>query len=82
MSFLVCGMAAQKPVSVDDASPITTSFPIFEGLMRVLGRASARVEPSRGGPSAPRTPRGYFRQEEARHQGRGRSPILCATITR
>jgi 3-phosphoshikimate 1-carboxyvinyltransferase len=37
MSFLICGMAAQKPVSVDDASPIATSFPVFEGLMRALG---------------------------------------------
>jgi 3-phosphoshikimate 1-carboxyvinyltransferase len=37
MSFLVCGMAAKAAVSVDDASPITTSFPLFEGLMRGLG---------------------------------------------
>lgn len=37
MSFLVLGMAAQNPVSVDDASPIVTSFPIFEGLMTGLG---------------------------------------------
>jgi 3-phosphoshikimate 1-carboxyvinyltransferase len=37
MSFLVCGMAAKKPVSVDDASPIVTSFPKFEGLMMALG---------------------------------------------
>lgn len=37
MSFLVLGMAAQKPVTVDDASPIATSFPIFEGLMTGLG---------------------------------------------
>jgi 3-phosphoshikimate 1-carboxyvinyltransferase len=37
MSFLVCGMAAKGAVSVDDASPITTSFPLFEGLMRGLG---------------------------------------------
>ncbi len=37
MSFLVLGMAAQKPVSVDDASPIATSFPIFESLMGGLG---------------------------------------------
>jgi 3-phosphoshikimate 1-carboxyvinyltransferase len=37
MSFLVCGMAAKKPVSVDDASPIVTSFPKFEGLMQGLG---------------------------------------------
>ena len=37
MSFLVAGMAARKPVSVDDGSPIVTSFPIFEGLMNGLG---------------------------------------------
>ena len=37
MSFLICGMAAKAPVSVDDASPIATSFPIFEGLMTGLG---------------------------------------------
>ncbi len=37
MSFLVAGMAAQNPVSIDDASPIVTSFPIFEGLMTGLG---------------------------------------------
>ncbi len=37
MSFLICGMAAKRAVSVDDAAPITTSFPIFEGLMTRLG---------------------------------------------
>lgn len=37
MSFLILGMAAQKPVSVDDASPIATSFPIFTPLMTALG---------------------------------------------
>ncbi len=37
MSFLICGMAAQKPVTVDDAGPIATSFPIFETLMTDLG---------------------------------------------
>ncbi|MBF52834.1 MAG: 3-phosphoshikimate 1-carboxyvinyltransferase [Confluentimicrobium sp.] len=37
MSFLICGMAAQAAVSVDDAGPIATSFPIFEPLMRGLG---------------------------------------------
>ena len=42
MSFLVAGMAAQKPVSVDDASPILTSFPIFEGLMQTLGATLER----------------------------------------
>ncbi len=42
MSFLVCGMASKKPVSVDDASPIVTSFPKFEGLMRGLGAGLVR----------------------------------------
>ena len=37
MSFLVCGLAAKAPVAVDDGSPIQTSFPVFEGLMRGLG---------------------------------------------
>jgi len=42
MSFLIAGMAARKPVSVDDGSPIATSFPIFEGLMRGLGADVSR----------------------------------------
>ena len=42
MSFLVAGMAAKAPVSVDDASPILTSFPIFEGLMTGLGAVLER----------------------------------------
>ena len=37
MSFLVAGMASKAAISVDDASPILTSFPIFEGLMNGLG---------------------------------------------
>jgi len=37
MSFMVLGMGAQKPVSLDDGSPITTSFPIFDPLMSRLG---------------------------------------------
>ena len=41
MSFLVLGLAAQNPVSVDDGSPIATSFPVFEDLMAGLG---ARIE--------------------------------------
>ena len=41
MSFMVAGMGAQAPVHVDDAGPITTSFPIFEPLMDRLG---ARLE--------------------------------------
>lgn len=39
MSFLVAGMAAKREIVVDDGSPITTSFPIFEGLMNGLGAA-------------------------------------------
>jgi 3-phosphoshikimate 1-carboxyvinyltransferase len=42
MSFLILGMAAKKPVSIDDASPIVTSFPIFEDLMRGLGATLTR----------------------------------------
>lgn len=37
MSFLVLGLASKAPVSVDDASPITTSFPVFGPLMAALG---------------------------------------------
>ncbi len=42
MSFLVAGMAAKRAVSVDDGSPIVTSFPIFEGLMNGMGAAIRR----------------------------------------
>lgn len=42
MSFLCLGMAAEKPVAVDDAGPIATSFPIFEPLMRDLGAQIVR----------------------------------------
>ena len=41
MSFLVMGLAAQKPVTVDDASMIATSFPDFERLMCGLGASFA-----------------------------------------
>jgi 3-phosphoshikimate 1-carboxyvinyltransferase len=37
MSFLVLGMAAKEPVTVDDADMIATSFPGFAELMRGLG---------------------------------------------
>jgi len=43
MSFLVMGMAAKKPVTVDDAAPIATSFPIFESLMGGLGAQFQRL---------------------------------------
>jgi 3-phosphoshikimate 1-carboxyvinyltransferase len=41
MAFLVLGLAAKAPVSVDGAGMIATSFPGFTGLMRSLG---ARIE--------------------------------------
>ena len=37
MSFMVLGMGTNAPVSVDDGTPIATSFPIFEPLMARLG---------------------------------------------
>ena len=37
MSFLVLGLAAGRPVSVDGADMIATSFPGFVPLMRSLG---------------------------------------------
>ncbi len=37
MSFLVMGLAAERPVTVDDRAMIATSFPEFMGLMRKLG---------------------------------------------
>lgn len=37
MSFLVMGLGAQEPVSIDDAAMIATSFPEFIDLMAGLG---------------------------------------------
>jgi 3-phosphoshikimate 1-carboxyvinyltransferase len=37
MSFLVMGLAAREPVTIDDAAPIETSFPGFVATMRGLG---------------------------------------------
>jgi 3-phosphoshikimate 1-carboxyvinyltransferase len=42
MSFLCLGLASKQPVTVDDASPIATSFPNFVSLMENIG---ARFEP-------------------------------------
>ena len=39
MAFLVLGLAANEPVSIDDVAPIATSFPGFIGLMSGLGAA-------------------------------------------
>ncbi len=43
MSFLCLGMASQKPVTIDDANAILTSFPIFEDLMTGLGAKFQRI---------------------------------------
>ncbi len=37
MSFLTMGLAARKPVTVDDVTMIATSFPDYQDLMRGLG---------------------------------------------
>jgi len=37
MSFLTMGLASQKPVTVDDAGMIATSFPEYQNLMQALG---------------------------------------------
>lgn len=42
MSFLVLGLASRRPVTVDDGSPIATSFPAFETLMAGLGAQIGR----------------------------------------
>jgi 3-phosphoshikimate 1-carboxyvinyltransferase len=42
MSFLVLGLAAREPVSVDQPGMIATSFPAFTSLMANLG---ARIDP-------------------------------------
>jgi 3-phosphoshikimate 1-carboxyvinyltransferase len=41
MAFLVLGMAACKPVRIDDGATIATSFPRFVELMNRLGATIA-----------------------------------------
>ena len=45
MAFVVMGLATTQPMTVDDASPIATSFPVFEPLMRGLGADLSREVP-------------------------------------
>ncbi len=42
VSTICLGMAAKRPVSIDDGGPIVTSFPDFEGLMSGLGAQIVR----------------------------------------
>jgi 3-phosphoshikimate 1-carboxyvinyltransferase len=37
MSFLVMGLASDKPVTIDDAAMIATSFPTFRPALEKLG---------------------------------------------
>ena len=41
MSFLVMGLAAERPVTVDDSATIATSFPSFVALLKGLGAGFA-----------------------------------------
>ena len=41
MTFLVLGMAADDPVTIDDANVIATSFPTFLDLFAELGASLA-----------------------------------------
>jgi 3-phosphoshikimate 1-carboxyvinyltransferase len=41
MSFLVLGLAAENAVTIDDARPISTSYPEFRNLMTGLGATFA-----------------------------------------
>jgi 3-phosphoshikimate 1-carboxyvinyltransferase len=50
MSFLVLGLAAERPVTVDDASMIATSFPEFRPLMQQAGAAIEEPEVAAGHP--------------------------------
>ena len=44
MSFLVLGLASEKPVTVDDARTIATSYPEFRNLMSGLGAKFAEAD--------------------------------------
>jgi 3-phosphoshikimate 1-carboxyvinyltransferase len=44
MAFLTLGLGADRPVTVDDADTIATSFPEFRGLMESLGATFAVPE--------------------------------------
>ena len=37
MSFLIAGLASEKPIEIDDAAMIATSFPEFFAQMATIG---------------------------------------------
>ena len=43
MAFLVLGLAADAPVTIDDVTYVATSFPTFQGLMTGLGASFEAV---------------------------------------
>jgi 3-phosphoshikimate 1-carboxyvinyltransferase len=45
MSFLVLGMASKRAITIDDSTPITTSFPSFESLMFQIGANFQKLDP-------------------------------------
>lgn len=51
MSFLVMGLASERPVTVDDGTMIATSFPEFATLMRGLGGAIDTAPEAAGQPA-------------------------------
>ena len=52
MAFLTLGLGADRPVTVDDADTIATSFPEFRGLMEGLGATFAVPEGVRDEPTS------------------------------
>jgi 3-phosphoshikimate 1-carboxyvinyltransferase len=48
MAFLTLGLAAERPVTIDDAATIATSFPQFRPLMESLGASFAAAAEARG----------------------------------
>jgi 3-phosphoshikimate 1-carboxyvinyltransferase len=44
MAFLVLGLGADRPVTVDDTAMIATSFPEFQALLGSLGAEFAAPE--------------------------------------
>jgi 3-phosphoshikimate 1-carboxyvinyltransferase len=37
MSFAVAGLVSKRPITVDDMTPVATSFPDFEAMLKALG---------------------------------------------
>lgn len=46
MSFIVMGLAADEPITVDDTTMIATSFPGFRAMMESLGAGFSLPEPT------------------------------------